>query len=231
MYKESSLKNNSSVKTILESYAAIPLLLISLAAIYRFGFFFHLDALWILPSLSIQSLLYSILSTILLFISGCSVTYLYIHVQTYLGHILASFLFFTIICITLGILYWNENFYLILKITPLLTGSIYYIYFHHSLFSSELDRAIFSPLVIVLSLGMSFMMFSNGVNDAKLENLEKKLSIVNFNEQPKDSSQNTDWRLLENLGDKFILIDLSSGDDTKNYRIKIVEYKTINTIY
>ncbi len=78
---------------------------------------------------------------------------------------------------------------------------------------------------------MSFMMFSNGVNDAKLENLQKKLSIVNFSEQPKDSSENTDWRLLENLGDKFILIDLSSGDDTKNYRIKVVEYKTINTIY
>ncbi|WP_303275663.1 hypothetical protein [Acinetobacter soli] len=225
------MKNNSSVKTILESYAAIPLLLISLAAIYRFGFFFHLDALWILPSLSIQSLLYSILSTILLFISGCSLTYLYIHIQTYLGHIFALSLFFTIICIILGILYSNENFSLILKSTPLLTGSFYYTYVHYSLFSSELDRAVFSPLVIVLSLVMSFMMFSNGVNDAKLENLQKKLSIVNFSEQPKDSSENTDWRLLENLGDKFILIDLSSGDDTKNYRIKVVEYKTINTIY
>ncbi|MDC4700229.1 hypothetical protein OHV78_18430, partial [Acinetobacter baumannii] len=73
-------------KSILESYAAIPLLLISFAAIYRFGYFYHLDALWILPSLSVQSLLYSILSTILLFLAGCALTYIYIHIQTYFGY-------------------------------------------------------------------------------------------------------------------------------------------------
>lgn len=75
------------------------------------------------------------------------------------------------------------------------------------------------------------MMFSNGVNDAKLENLEKQLSVVIFDGQPKYPNENTDWRLLENLGDKFVLINLSNGDETKTYPIKVVEYKAINTIY
>jgi hypothetical protein len=225
------LQNHPSIKTILESYAAVPLLLISLAAIYRFGYFFHLDALWILPSLSVQSLLYSILSTIILFLSGCALTYIYIHIQSYFGHLVALSVFFFIICIGFGILYSNEQLSLILKLSPLLTGSFYYIYFHYSLFSGELDRAIFSPLVIILTLVLSFMMFVSGTNDAKRENLEKKLSIVIFNEQPKYPNEGTDWRVLENLGDKFVLINLSKGDETQTYPIKVVDYKTVNTIY
>lgn len=225
------MQNHPSIKTILESYAAVPLLLISLAAIYRFGYFFHLDALWILPSLSVQSLLYSILSTIILFLSGCALTYIYIHIQSYFGHLVALSVFFFIICIGFGILYSNEQLSLILKLSPLLTGSFYYIYFHYSLFSGELDRAIFSPLVIILTLVLSFMMFVSGTNDAKRENLEKKLSIVIFNEQPKYPNEGTDWRVLENLGDKFVLINLSKGDETQTYPIKVVDYKTVNTIY
>ncbi len=225
------MQNHPSIKTILESYAAVPLLLISLAAIYRFGYFFHLDALWILPSLSVQSLLYSILSTIILFLSGCALTYIYIHIQPYFGHLVVLSVFFFIICVGFGILYSNEQLSLTLKLSPLLAGSFYYIYFHYSLFSGELDRAIFSPLVIILTLVLSFMMFVSGTNDAKLENLEKQLSVVIFDEQPKYPNESTDWRLLENLGDKFVLINLSNGGETKKYPIKVVEYKTINSIY
>jgi len=225
------LQNHPSIKTILESYAAVPLLLISLAAIYRFGYFFHLDALWILPSISVQSLLYSILSTIILFLSGCALTYVYIHIHSYFGHLVALSIFFFIICVGFGILYSNEQLSLILKLSPLLAGSFYYIYFHYSLFSGEIDRVMFSPLVIILTLVMSFMMFANGRNDAKLENLEKQLSVVIFDEQPKYPNEGTDWRLLENLGDKFVLIDLNNGNETKKYPIKVVEYKTINSIH
>lgn len=78
---------------------------------------------------------------------------------------------------------------------------------------------------------MSCMMFANGRNDAKLENLEKQLSVVIFDEQPKYPNEGTDWRLLENLGDKFVLIDLNNGNETKKYPIKVVEYKTINSIH
>ncbi|WP_313044523.1 hypothetical protein [Acinetobacter sp.] len=225
------MENHSSIKTILESYAAIPLLLISLAAIYRFGYFFHLDALWILPSLSVQSLLYSILSTIILFLAGCALTYIYIHIQSFFGPFVALSIFFFIICISFGILYSNEQLSLALKLSPLLAGSFYYIYFHYSLFSSQLDRAVFSPIVIILTLVISFMMLVSGMNDAKLENLEKNLSVVIFDEQPEYPSESTDWRLLESLGDKFVLINLKNGDEKKAYPIKVVEYKTVNTIY
>lgn len=225
------MQNHPSIKIILESYAAVPLLLISLAAIYRFGYFFRLDALWILPSLSVQSLLYSILSTIILFLSGCALTYIYIHIQSYFGHLFALSVFFFIICVCFGILYSNEQLSLSLKLSPLLAGSFYYIYFHYSLFSGELDRAIFSPLVIILTLILSLMIFVSGMNDAKRENLEKKLSVVIFNEQPKYPNEGTDWRLLENLGDKFVLINLSSSYENQTYPIKVVEYKTVNTIY
>ncbi|HFG4561773.1 hypothetical protein U2E25_17505 [Acinetobacter baumannii] len=218
-------------KSILESYAAIPLLLISFAAIYRFGYFYHLDALWILPSLSVQSLLYSILSTILLFLAGCALTYIYIHIQTYFGYTVVLTIFFFGFFVFLGILYVNENLYLILKLAPLLAGCFYYIYLHYSLFSNELERAVFFPIFILLSLTLSFMMFVNGMNDAKKEKLQEKLSVVIFEEQPKYPNQGTDWRLLENIGDKFVLINLSRGSETKAYPIKVVEYKTINSIH
>jgi len=217
-------------KSFVESSAALPLLLISFAAVYKFGYFWNLDAVWILSSLSVQNLLYSILAAVILFVAGCSLSFAYIRFSEFLGYSSVSIFFLVIVSPIFIHLFLNDNLVLILKVLPLLAGAIYYGYAHFFIFGGQLFKTFLSPLIVLLSVFFLGGMFFSGVNDSKEENLYRNLNVVIFNEQKSYPNEETDWRLLENLGDKLILINLKRYKDNKNYFIKVVEIEKIDNI-
>ena len=119
-----------TIRSFAESSAALPLLLISFAAVYKFGYFWNLDAVWILPSLSVQSLLYSILATVILFIMGCSLSFIYLRFSEVGGHFIVSICFSVVFSGICFFLFVNDGFSLIFKALPMAAGAFYYIYAH-----------------------------------------------------------------------------------------------------
>lgn len=222
--------NSSVFKSFIESYAVIPLLLISFASVYKFGYFFNLKAVWILPSLSVQSLLYSILALTILFVVGCSLAYLYLRFSEMFGHLIVGLTFLFIFIVLTILLIFQDNLNLILQLLPLGAGAFYYIYADYSIFGSESEKMLVSPLIIFLSVFLLVIMFFIGVIDSSKENLSNSLSVVIFDEQKTYPSMDTDWRLLENLGDKLVLINLERYKDNKSYFIKIVPIDSVDKI-
>jgi hypothetical protein len=104
------------------------------------------------------------------------------------------------------------------------------MYAHFFIFGGQVYKTLLSPLMALLSIGFLIGMVSNGINDSKEENLSKNLSVVIFEEQKSYPNEETDWRLLENLGDKLILINLKRYKDNKNYFIKVIEIEKIDNI-
>lgn len=219
-----------TLKSFAESSATLPLLLISFAAVYKFGYFWNLDALWILPSLSVQSLLYSILTTVVLFTIGVSLSFIYLRSSEIFGYFIVSICFLVFLSFIFVRLFINDNLMVILKAVPLFAGAFYYMYAHFFIFGGQVYKTLLSPLMALLSIGFLIGMVSNGINDSKEENLSKNLSVVIFEEQKSYPNEETDWRLLENLGDKLILINLKRYKDNKNYFIKVIEIEKIDNI-
>lgn len=219
-----------TLRSFIESSAALPLLLISFAAVYKFGYFWNIDAVWILPSLSIQSLLYSILATVILFLLGCSLAFLYLRSSELFGYFIVSILFFFIFSCFGIFLFINDNFFILFKSLPLAAGAFYYTYAHFFIYGDDSFKVFMSPLIILLSVFFLVMMFFSGMNDSSQENLSKSLNVIIFDEQKSFPNEETDWRLLENLGDKLIIINLKRYKNNKNYFIKVVEIEKIDNI-
>lgn len=222
--------NSFSLKNFLELYAAIPLILIALAGTYKFGYFLAFDALWVLPDISVHSLFYSILVTALLFTFGNVLSLIYLSCSAWFGHIYSSI--FSIIFIILCIFFigLDDSIALSSKLVPLYFGLFYYFYVHSSIFGNEMERSLISPFALFLSVVAFGSILGSGVNDAKAALKNNSLPIVIFDQQTSYPNDETDWRLLESIDTRFILINLKNKTDF-GYEMKVVEYNKIDSIY
>jgi len=224
--------NSFSLRTFLEFYTVVPLILIALAGTYKFGYFQALDALWILPSISAYSLFYSILVTTLLFILG-NVLSLFFQTISYLfGYLYTSLLFIIPIAI-IFILMPNglsQLIVLLAKLTPIFFGFFYYFYVHSSMFGGELERNLSAPLTLLLTIAAFGGMYQSGSNNAGDAIEKRTLPIVIFDKQTTYPNDQTDWRLLEAIDNRYVLINLNHKTDY-GYEKKIVEYSKVDSIY
>ncbi|WP_166172190.1 hypothetical protein [Acinetobacter sp. SA01] len=222
--------NSFSLKKVLELYAAIPLILIALAGTYKFGYFSTFDALWVLPSISAYSLFYSILTTSLLFAFGSILSLIYLSVAAWVGHLYS--LIFSILFVILSIFFIGIDVSITLstKLIPLYFGVFYYSYVHSSIFGGQIDQYFASPLVLFLSMVAFGCMFGSGVNDANSAINNKTLPIVLFEQQTAYPNDQSDWRLLEVIDTRFVLINLKNKTDY-GYEMKVVEYSKVDSIY
>lgn len=222
--------NSFSLKKFLEIYAVIPLILIALAGTYKFGYFSTFDALWVLPSISAYSLFYSILTTTLLFVFGSILSLIYLSVSAWVGHLYS--LIFSMLFVALSIFFIgiDESITLSTKLIPLYFGLFYYCYVHSSIFGGQIEQYFCSPLVLFLSILAFGCMFGSGVNDANRAINNKSLPIVLFEQQPEYPNDQSDWRLLEMIDTRFVLINLKNKTDY-GYEMKVVEYSKIDSIY
>ena len=222
--------NSLSLKKVLELYAAIPLILIALAGTYKFGYFSSLDALWILPSVSAYSLFYSILTTTLLFVFGNTLSLIYLTISFWLGHLYSIiialvFLGISIICIGL-----ESSITLLANLIPVFFGIFYYVYVHHSVFGGQIEQQFSFPLVLFLTILAFGGMFGAGVSDAKNAINNKTLPIVIFDQQITYPNDQSDWRLLEVIDTRFVLINLKNKTNY-GYEMKVIDYGKVDSIY
>ena len=222
--------NSFSLKKILELYAAMPLILIALAGTYKFGYFSTFDALWILPSISAYSLFYSILTTTLLFAFGSILSLIYLSVSAWVGHLYS--LIFSVLFLALFIFFIGLEVSITLsaKLIPLYFGVFYYSYVHSSIFGGQIDQYFSSPLVLFLTIFAFGCMFGSGMNDANKAINNKTLPIVSFDLQTTYPDDQSDWRLLEVIDTRFVLINLKNKTDY-GYEMKVVEYSKVDSIY
>lgn len=222
--------NSFSLKKVLELYAAMPLILIALAGTYKFGYFSTFDALWILPSISAYSLFYSILITTLLFAFGSIISLIYLSISAWVGHsylLVFSILFIALSIFMIGI---ETSIALSTKLIPLYFGVFYYSYVHSSIFGGQIEQYFSSPLVLFLTIIAFGGMFGSGVNDANKAINNKTLPIVLFDQQTSYPNDQSDWRLLEAIDTRFVLINLKNRTDY-GYEMKVVEYSKVDSIY
>lgn len=222
--------NSFSLKKVLELYAAMPLILIALAGTYKFGYFSKFDALWVLPSISAYSLFYSILTTTLLFAFGSILSLIYLSVSAWVGHLYS--LIFSMLFVALSIFFIGIDLSITLstKLIPLYFGLFYYSYVHSSIFGGQMEQYFSSPLVLFLSIFAFGCMFGSGVNDANRAINNKSLPIVLFEQQTAYPNDQSDWRVLEVIDTRFVLINLKNKTDY-GYEMKVVEYSKIDSIY
>lgn len=225
------LIHNSSLRSFIEFYAVIPAVLLALAGTYKFGYFHAFDALWVLPSISVQSLFYSILATALLFTVGNLLSLLYLNLSSFFGHLYMSL--GSMVLIVLFIIFVGLKSFLSLSIQmiPLYFGIFYYVYVHYSMFGNELERSITTPLTLLLSAVAFIGMFGSGVADAKRAMNDNILPIVLFEQQSSYPNDNTDWRLLEAIDSRFVLINLKNGSEKRGFEMKVVDYSKVDGIY
>lgn len=226
------MHNSFSLRTFLEFYTIVPLVLIALAGTYKFGYFQTLDSLWILPSISAYSLFYSILVTILLFILGTVLSLIFQTISYFFGYLYTS-LFFIILIAFIFILMSNGLNLLIAllaKLTPLCFGFFYYFYVHSSMFGNELEKNVSAPLTLLLSIFAFGGMYISGSNDAVNAIEKRTLPIVIFDKQTSYPNDQTDWRLLEAIDNRYVLINLNHKTDY-GYEKKVVEYSKVDSIY
>ena len=224
------LYNSLLLKKFIELYAAIPLILVALAGTYKFGYFSAFDALWVLPSISAYSLFYSILTTTLLFAFGSVLSLIYLTISNWFGHVSSSIFSVLFIIICIFIIGLDKSIALSTSLVPLYFGFFYYFYIHTSLFGNETEREFTSPLTLFLSITAFGFMLGSGLHDAEKAIKSGTLPIVLFEQQPSYPNDQTDWRLLESIDTRFVLVNLKSEWNGR-YEIKIVENTKVDSIY
>lgn len=222
--------NSFSLKKVLELYAVMPVILIALAGTYKFGYFSTFDALWILPSVSAYSLFYSILTTTLLFALGSILSLIYLSASEWIGHLYCLIFSALLLGVCVSFIGIETSIILSTKLIPLYFGVFYYFYVHSSIFGGQIEQYFSSPLVLLLTIFAFGCMFGSGVNDANKAIDNKTLPIVLFDQQASYPNNQSDWRLLETIDTRFVLINLKNKTDY-GYEMKVVEYSKVDSIY
>ncbi len=222
--------NSFSLKKVLELYAVMPVILIALAGTYKFGYFSTFDALWVLPSVSAYSLFYSILTTTLLFALGSILSLIYLSASEWIGHLYCLIFSALLLGVCVSFIGIETSITLSTKLIPLYFGVFYYFYVHSYIFGGQIEQYFSSPLVLLLTIFAFGCMFGSGVNDANKSIDNKTLPIVLFDQQTSYPNNQSDWRLLETIDTRFVLINLKNKTDY-GYEMKVVEYSKVDSIY
>lgn len=98
------------------------------------------------------------------------------------------------------------------------------------MFGNEIERNLNPPLILFLSVTAFIGIFGSGVNDAEKAIKNGALPIVLFEQQTTYPNDQTDWRLLESIDTRFVLVNLKNKWNGR-YEIKIVENTKVDSIY
>lgn len=212
----------------------VPLLLLGLAATYKFGYFNALDALWILPLLNVQGFVYSILITTMVFLLGTAIASVYCSLLPFFSHSGLIFTFFIVPAVSSMVGGGVDTLLTILANgIPFFFGFTYFLNLKDIFNGDEVSRSFKLPSLLIFSFLGLFMMSSLGSSKAYKDSSEKLFPVVKFNNRGSVSTlQNSDdWRLLESSGNNLILINLNSKNGTGRNEFKVIEANKVDSIY
>ncbi|MEB6666107.1 hypothetical protein MXM33_03550 [Acinetobacter vivianii] len=247
------MRHISFVK-LLELSAALPILAICLACFYKYSFYNALELSWITSQLQISGILLNAIPLFLDLFSGFIIAitfYLYLRplwtdIKLYLC-LLSLLIVMIIATIISG---WNKDI-----IEALLDKSfLFYVFFFITtiLVASEsvgLSRTIFVCIALASLIYLqSFIDYKSHKEVKKLFYQSSSFSRVFFTEEGKKiiptsytseteegstETHDLDWRLLELVGDKAIIIATNRVilDNMEKPQVRIIEYKSIDRIY
>ena len=222
--------NNVSLKSFIEFYAFVPLVLLALSATYKFGYFNALNAIWVLPSLNVQGFVYSILIIALLFLAGSALASFYSAIVPFFSHVALISVIFVITAVSC-LIFGNIDFIwkVLSSSIPFFFGLFYFFYFKDVLDGDAISRSFSVFTFLIFSFMALFLMFTLGGADARRDIGEKLLPKVDF----KDSTLNglPDWRLLEASGASLILINLNTRNSDARFEFKVIEANKVDLIH
>jgi hypothetical protein len=243
------------LRKFLEFSALLPFLAICLASFSKYTFYKSLDMLWIFNQLDITSILLSSTKLFLwFFLAFCAAV-----ITTFIFDLLPQVTFFEwlfrLLVVTFGMFL---GLYLSGIITSKLTEvSIYllyiFVFINFNIFLkldsvSRIGKILFYSIFLVSLINIPFLIsLQSQKNVNLLLTQHKSFSQVFFTKEAlntipviykyKDSNGKAferviDWRILEMIGDKVIVIASNTKDIDKNSKpqVRIVEYKLIDQI-
>lgn len=222
------------MKALIEFYALVPLLLLGLAATYKFGYFNALDALWILPLLNIQGFVYSILVTTLVFLLGIGIASLYCALLPFFSHSGLIFTIFIVPAVSSAIGGGLDHLLIILgNGIPFFFGFVYFLNLKEVFDGGEITRSFKLPSFLIFTFCGLVLMSTLGSTKAYKDRVDETFPVVKFNDKNSilNIEDTDDWRLLESSGNNLILINLNSRNGTGRYEFKVIEANKVASIY
>lgn len=247
------MRSISFVK-LLEFSAILPILAICLACFYKYSFYNALNLPWITSQLQISGILLNAIPLFLdMFIGFVMATTFYLSLryvwdgfQLYL--ILILLLIFMMVSTVF--LNWNTN-----TLEAILDKSfLYYVFFFVVTVLLALDSVGLSRSILIGISIASLMLLQSFIDYRSYKEVKKlfyqhdsfsrvyfteegqKIVPISYTSEDKDGNRQSyelDWRLLELVGDKAIIIvsNRIELDNIKKPQVRIVEYKLIDRVY
>lgn len=247
---------NNSLKHLIECFAIIPLIIIGLGGVYYYSFYEALGLSWIFSQGSISTILLSSIplffKAITGFILACAIHFIFFkNLEYFFGCLM-------ILGGCLGIMLGNlvflgfslDNFFLILYSYSIIVFTfILSILLLMALDAVGNDRFFFFGILTFLLIFIEPLVTSQGQDKAEqLLSGSGKFSKVSFNSEglktiptklevirnDKKYDEDIDWRILDMIGDKVIIIALNHSQNVNGKTkqlVRIVDYKNLDNIY
>lgn len=239
----------------LEFTAILPIFAISLACLYKYSFYSALDVPWVLSQLQLSGVLLNAVPIFLdMFLGFSTVAAIYIYFRSVFDEIRSYVIVIVFFPFLLGVvkfLNWDVEFLTsvldksIFLYTYLITGTIFY-----ALESTGFIKSISVGICIFSLIFLQTLIDYKSYKEMdKLFNHEGSFSRVYFTDEGnklipteytstnsstnEEKTYSLDWRLLEIVGDKAIIIVSNKVklDGIDKPQIRIIDYKLIDRLY
>ncbi|WP_202034638.1 hypothetical protein [Acinetobacter lwoffii] len=246
-----------------ELFAFLPFLSICLAGYYKYSFYKELNLLWVLSEVSLSQMLFNsiplFIDALVGFILGLTICIGYARARSkpfllgfFVAFVLSSFIGYLITPI-------SSSFLEIIKqgsITIYIAFLFFLFFIYKSTLSDSVRYSISLILVFLLVLFQPLINFKSSKEIEKLLQGHSSYSRVYFKEKSKEAPKNfieiprtiqqkpmklqLDWRIVEVIGDKVVVIcitkvifdqDMRTRNGSVKRMVKIVEYKDIEKIF
>ncbi|MDD9320135.1 hypothetical protein M0O54_08360 [Acinetobacter lactucae] len=247
---------NNSLKHIIECFAIIPLIIIGLGGVYYYSFYEALGLGWIFSQGSISTILLSSIPLFFKAITGlilaCTIHFIFFkNLEYFFGCLIILGSFLGVMLGSLVFLGFSlDNFFLILySYSVIIFTFISSIILFMALDAVGNDRFLFFGILAFLLIFIEPLVTSQGQDKAEqLLSGSGKFSKVSFTSEGlktipttlevtknnKKYDEDIDWRILDMIGDKVIIIALNHSQNIngkKKQLVRIVDYKNIDNIY
>lgn len=255
-YIVSSLIMNNSLRHIIECFAIIPLIIIGLGGVYYYSFYDALGLSWIFSQGSISTILLSSIPLFLKAVTGlilaCAIHFIFFkNLEYFFGSLI-------ILGSCLGVMFGHlaflgfslDNFFLVLYSYSIIVFTfILSILLLMALDAVGNDRFFFFGILALLLIFIEPLVTSQGQEKAEqLLSGSGKFSKVSFSSEglktiptklevtrnDKKYDEDIDWRILDMIGDKVIIIALNHSQNVNGKTkqlVRIVDYKNLDNIY
>ena len=247
---------NNSLKHIIECFAIIPLIIIGLGGVYYYSFYDALGLSWIFSQGSISTILLSSIPLFFKAITGlilaCTIHFIFFKNYEYFFGILiilGAFCGLTLGSLVILGFNWANFFLIIYSYSVIAFTFILSILLFLALDSAGTERFIYFGTLSFLLIFIEPIVGSQGKDKAEqLLSGSGQFSKVSFTSEGlktipttltrtvgnQERDEAIDWRILDMIGDKVIIIALNHSqtiNGKKKQLVRIVEYKNIDNIY